>query len=60
MTRPTFRILEKPLAKICRFIAFEKLQEKVQGIEDLGLVSSLKPEFLDSFAEYFEKGDYAR
>jgi len=55
ITRPTFKILEKPLAKVCRFIAFDTLREKLQGIEELGIVKSLKPEFLDSFAEYFGK-----
>jgi hypothetical protein len=57
--RPTFELLQKPLSKVCGFIAFDTLRRKVKGIQDLGLASSIKPEFLEGIAEYFGK-DYAR
>jgi hypothetical protein len=53
ITRPTFAFREKPLPKICGFIGFGKLTEKVEGIRRLGLAASLKPEFLKTSAEYF-------
>lgn len=52
--RPTFSLREKPLAKACGFIGFDTLTQKVEGIRRLGLVKSLKPDFLQSVAEYFE------
>ncbi len=55
ITRPTFELLQKPLSKVCGFITFETLRKKVQGIQDLGLASSIKPEFLEGIAEYFGK-----
>lgn len=51
--RPTFALREKPLAKVCGFISFSKLMEKLDGIQKLGLASSLKPDFLQKTAEYF-------
>lgn len=54
ITRPTFELLQKPLSKVCGFITFETLRKKVKGIQDLGLSSSIRPEFLDKIAEYFE------
>jgi hypothetical protein len=53
IARPTFAYREKPLAKVCGFIGFGKLMEKVEGIRQLGLAGSLKPEFLKTSAEYF-------
>jgi hypothetical protein len=44
---------EKPLAKVCGFISFSKLMEKLDGIRKLGLATSLKPDFLQKTAEYF-------
>lgn len=55
IVRPTFQLLQKPLSRVCGFIAFDTLRKKVRGIQELGLAPSLKPEFLDSFAEYFGK-----
>jgi len=52
--RPTFALREKPLAQVCGFISFSALTEKVAGIRKLGLVRSLKPDFLQDVAEYFE------
>jgi len=57
--RPTFSLRERPLPKICGFLSFSSLTEKVQGIKKLGVASALKPEFLEQAAEYFgdEEGD---
>ena len=51
--RPTFALREKPLAKVCGFLSFSKLMEKLDGIQNLGLAGSLKPDFLRKAAEYF-------
>jgi hypothetical protein len=51
--RPTFALKDKPLHEICGFIGFSTLSEKLKGIRSLGLQNSLKPEFLESVAEYF-------
>ena len=51
--RPTFSLKEKPLAKICGFLSFGKLTEKLEGIQKMGLASSLKPDFLLKTAEFF-------
>ncbi|MCX6980921.1 MAG: hypothetical protein NTV08_09255 [Verrucomicrobia bacterium] len=51
--RPTLALREKPLAKVCGFISFSKLMEKLDGIRKLGLATSLKPDFLQKTAEYF-------
>jgi hypothetical protein len=53
IARPTFAYREKPLPKVCGFIGFGKLMDKVEGIRRLGLARSLKPEFLKTTAEYF-------
>jgi len=51
--RPTFSLREKPLAKICGFLRFSDLCEKLGGIRKLGLSASLKPSFLKAIAEFF-------
>jgi hypothetical protein len=51
--RPTFQLRPKPLRRICGYLSFSKLIEKVEGIRKLGLASSLNPEFLKDTAEYF-------
>jgi hypothetical protein len=53
IARPTFAYREKPLPRMCGFIGFAGLMEKVEGIRKLGLAASLKPEFLKATAEYF-------
>jgi hypothetical protein len=53
IVRPTFSYREKPLPKVCGFVGFTTLMEKVEGIRRLGLAGSLKPEFLRTTAEYF-------
>lgn len=55
--RPTFALREKPLSKVCGFIGFATLLEKLQGIRKLNLAASLKPDFLEKIAEYFEANE---
>ena len=55
--RPTFSLLRpKPLHKVCGFLSFSKLMEKVNGIRQLGIAASLSPQFLEFTAEYFDPG----
>lgn len=53
LLRPTFSLREKPLARICGFLSFSILCEKLVGIRKLGLSDSLKPNFLKTTAEFF-------
>lgn len=53
LLRPTFRLKEKPLNKLCGFLPFSKLSEIRKGIETLGGASHLKPTFLKGVAEFF-------
>jgi hypothetical protein len=55
MLRPTFNLREKPLGRVCGYISYSRLEEKLEGIARLGLGSSLKPSFLDTLAEYYGK-----
>ncbi len=57
LLRPTFSLREKPLARICGFLAFGVLCDKLAGIRKLGLSSSLKPTFLKTTAEFFSEDD---
>lgn len=57
LLRPTFALREKPLAKVCGFLGFTTLIEKLEGIRRLGLATSLKPDFLQKTAEYFAEDD---
>jgi hypothetical protein len=57
LLRPTFSLREKPLAKICGFIPFSVLCEKLEGIRKLGLTTSLKPTFLKNTAEFFTEDE---
>ena len=57
ISRPTFAYREKPVPEVCGFISFGRLMEKVKGIGELGLASSLKPNFLKTVAEYFVNTD---
>ena len=40
------------MPKVCGFVGFGKVMEKVEGIRRLGLAGSLKAEFLKTAAEY--------
>ncbi len=52
--RPTFQFREKPLHQVCGFLSFSNFVEKVEGARKLGLITALKPDFLEQTAEYFE------
>jgi hypothetical protein len=56
LLRPTFKLRDKPLASICGFLSFEVLTEKLHAIRNLGLIRSLKPDFLQNTADYFTDG----
>jgi hypothetical protein len=56
MLRPTFALRERPLPEVCGFLSFSTLMDKVEGIRKLGIASSIKPEFLEQVAEYFDGG----
>ncbi len=51
--RPSFELKTKPLSKVCGFISFSEIKKKIDGIQKLGIVSSLQPNFLENMAEYF-------
>jgi len=51
--RPTFELKTKPLSKVCGYISFNDIKNKIEGIQKLGIASSLKPDFLEDMAEYF-------
>lgn len=57
LLRPTFKLREKPLLKVCGFLSFSKLTERIEGIRKLGLATSLKPTFLEKTAEFFGDDD---
>lgn len=57
--RPTFALRDKPLSDICGFLSFTTLMEKVEGIHQLGIASSLKADFLEQVAEYFSEATAA-
>ncbi|OGO14315.1 MAG: hypothetical protein A2Y53_08575 [Chloroflexi bacterium RBG_16_47_49] len=50
INRPTFSRLIPPLVKVCRFISFSKLTNRLKEISPY--VRYLKPEFLDELSEY--------
>jgi hypothetical protein len=49
VNRPTFASLTPPMSEVCRFIAFEALQERLKLAKDF--LQFLKPEFLDAISE---------
>jgi hypothetical protein len=51
--RPTFALRERPLAEACSFLSFKVLIKKLDGVEKLGVVGSLRPDFIQSIAERF-------
>lgn len=57
--RPTFALRDRPLPEVCGFLPFSTFMEKVEGISRLGLASSLRPDFLEHTAEFFEDEDSA-
>jgi hypothetical protein len=52
--RPTFALRERPLPKVCGFLPFSTLMDKIEGIRKLRLAKSLKPDFLERTAEFFD------
>lgn len=54
LMRPTFKVREKPLVKVCGFLPFSRLTEKIEAIRKLNLATSLKPTFLEQTAEFFD------
>lgn len=54
ITRPTFALLHKSMPKICGYLSFEDLLEKIKGLKHLNVIKSLKPDFIKGYAEYFE------
>jgi len=55
--RPTFSLREKPISEVCGFLSIEELREKIEGLKNLGLLSSIRPNFLDEVAGYFAEED---
>jgi len=53
--RPTFKLRAKPLSKACGFIGFSDLIKRLEAIRNLNLARSLKPDFLQGMAEYFDE-----
>jgi len=51
--RPTFTLRDKPIPKVCGYLAVSKLKEKVSQLRQLGVVGRLNPAFIDDLAEYF-------
>ena len=52
--RPTFAMREKPVASICGFIEAEGLLTTVSELRRMGLAKSLKADFMQDRAEYFQ------
>jgi hypothetical protein len=55
VNRPTFSRLSPPLAKMCRFISFSDLRERLGHVGNF--VRFLKPEFLEGLSESCELAD---
>lgn len=55
--RPTFTLREKPINEVCGFLSFSTLLQKIQGIQKLGLQNSIKADFLEQTAEYFNEDE---
>lgn len=51
--RPTFAYRERPLPKLCGFLAFGKLMKTIEGVRLVNVASSLNPNFLKKTAEFF-------
>jgi len=55
INRPTFARLKPPLPKICKFIPYSDLKNKIEQIGQW--VKHMKPEFIDEIAESCEPHD---
>ncbi len=55
INRPTFsRALRPPLTQMCRYIPYSVLLERLSQARQAGLISYLKPQFIDEIAESVE------
>ncbi len=50
--RPTFATRAKPLHKVCRFLPYSKLSQRLEKAADF--LSHLKPDFIDDIAECYD------
>jgi hypothetical protein len=58
INRPTFsRALKPPLTKICKYVSYSALTEKLDQVRRLNLIRRLMPEFIDDIAESVELND---
>ena len=55
--RPTFVYRDKPLPDVCGFVPFDLLVKTVEGLRALGVSQSLKPDFLQNLAEFFNDAE---
>lgn len=53
INRPTFAKLKSPLPKICKFIPYSELKQKLQEFKNV--LHCLKPEFIEEIAESCEQ-----
>jgi hypothetical protein len=53
--RPTFAYRKKPLYKMCGFLPYSKLCQRLDSLRDV--IRHLKPEFLDDLASYYNPAD---
>jgi hypothetical protein len=59
INRPIFsKALKQPLPKICQYIPYSVLQEKVEQAQAGGFLRYLRPDFLDEIAEDVELEDF--
>lgn len=59
INRPVFsKALKQPLPKICRYIPYSLLKEKVEQAHAGGFLRYLRPDFLDEIAESVEYEDF--
>ena len=54
--RPTFELSQRPLSEVCGFLPISQFVAKVDGARALGILSALKPTFLEQLTEYFKGG----
>src|SRR5207302_10478552 len=53
--RPTFAYRKKPLYKMCAFLPYSKLCQRLDSLKDV--IRHLKPEFLDDIASFYDPAD---
>jgi len=57
INRPVFKALKQSLPKVCRFIPYSALTEKVEQAQQGGFLQYLRPEFLNELAQSAELED---